>query len=177
MGGYLTRLGPVFNLNDEQGSEWETADVPSHRPPVCLVKSSQTHLRYSRLTLFTPLDRHSFLFLGLSPTLFFKVILYLFPYIVVTTCILLRQAPLFGLSLAPTTPPNSIPASFVLLFCFPYTILCLMASHIALPGAARPRQRYRVNVSNWRWIKKGFTLLFAFVVATFLLYRLVWTLS
>lgn len=52
-----------------------------------------------------------------------------------------------------------------------------MASHIALPGAARPRQRYRVNVSNWRWIKKGFTLLFAFVVATFLLYRLVWTLS
>ena len=103
MGGYLIRLGPVFNLNDEQGLEWETADVPSHRPPVCLVKSSQTHLRYSRLTLFTPLDRHSFLFLGLSPTLFFKVILCLFPYIVVTTCILLRQAPLFGLSLAPTT--------------------------------------------------------------------------
>ncbi|CAG7563805.1 unnamed protein product [Fusarium equiseti] len=48
-----------------------------------------------------------------------------------------------------------------------------MASHIALPGAARPRQRYRVNGSNWRWIKKGFTLLFAFVVATFLLYRLI----
>lgn len=48
-----------------------------------------------------------------------------------------------------------------------------MPSHIALPGAARPRQRFRVNGSNWRWVKKGFTLLFAFFITTFLLYRLV----
>ncbi|UZP41660.1 hypothetical protein NXS19_009476 [Fusarium pseudograminearum] len=48
-----------------------------------------------------------------------------------------------------------------------------MPSHIALPGAARPRQRFRVNGSNWRWVKKGFTLLFAFFITTFLLYRLI----
>ncbi|OBS17174.1 hypothetical protein FPOA_12296 [Fusarium poae] len=48
-----------------------------------------------------------------------------------------------------------------------------MPSHIALPGAARPRQMFRVNGSNWRWVKKGFTLLFAFFIATFLLYRLI----
>lgn len=51
-----------------------------------------------------------------------------------------------------------------------------MPSHIALPGAARPRPRFRVNGSNWRWVKKGSTLLFALFASALTIYYLVCSL-
>ncbi|KAF4963622.1 hypothetical protein FSARC_8407 [Fusarium sarcochroum] len=48
-----------------------------------------------------------------------------------------------------------------------------MSSRIALPGAGRPRYRYRLNGSNWRWVKKGSTLLLVLLVAAFSLYCLI----
>ncbi|EGU74433.1 hypothetical protein FOXB_15061 [Fusarium oxysporum f. sp. conglutinans Fo5176] len=48
-----------------------------------------------------------------------------------------------------------------------------MPSHIALPGAARPRPRFRVNGSNWRWVKKGSTLLFALFASALTIYYLI----
>ncbi|KAF4439484.1 hypothetical protein F53441_12591 [Fusarium austroafricanum] len=48
-----------------------------------------------------------------------------------------------------------------------------MSSHIALPGAARHRHRFRVNGSNWRWVKKGSTVLLEFFTFIFLLYSLI----
>ncbi|KAL5610777.1 hypothetical protein FOBRF1_006894 [Fusarium oxysporum] len=48
-----------------------------------------------------------------------------------------------------------------------------MPSHITLFGAAHPRHRYRVNGSDWRWVKKGFTLLLVFLAVAFSLYCLI----